>query len=421
MLYGIVDCNNFFVSCERVFNPSLERRPVVVLSNNDGCVIARSNEAKRLGIPMGCPAFQIRDYTDPNGVIMLSARHIVYSDLSHRIMHIVGSLVEGVEVYSVDEAFFRLPDDDIDRCHAMMADMVRRIRRDVGVPVSVGIAPTRTLCKIAVDVAKKHPAIKDGVYWIVRPDAIDIMLRRTPIDDVWGVGRRLAPQLESRGIRTARDLASLPPDVVRRNYNVTLERTARELNGEDCLRVSAITMSRQSIMNSRTFATVLVDRREIADAVVNFAERCAKHLRDEHSVAATVMVHLRGDYFRKDLPYYSNSCSVRLATPSASTTTIVHYAMIAFGNIFRYGYNYRKAGVLVTDLAPDTGVQLSVFDTTDHGKQRQLMQAIDNINSTFGDHLVQLVPQASPDAKWRPKQEHRAPTGKTLRFYTAMP
>lgn len=421
MLYGIVDCNNFFVSCERVFNPSLNGIPVVVLSNNDGCVIARSNEAKRLGIPMGCPAFQIKDHTNPDNVVMLSARHIVYSDLSHRIMSIVGSMVENVEVYSVDEAFFRMPTDDVERGHEMMVEMVQRIRREVGVPVSIGFAPTHTLCKVAVEAAKKHPSIKDGVYWLVRPEAIDIMLRRTPIDEVWGVGRRLAPSLSERGIKTAFDLAWLPPEVIRLNYNVTLERTARELRGEDCLRVNPVTMSRQSIMNSRTFGSILTDRREVADAVINFAERCAKHLRDENAVTATVIVHLRGDFFRKDLPYYANSCRMRISTPSASTTTIVHYALLAFNNIYRSGFGYRKAGVLVTDITPATGIQLSVFDTTDHTKQRNLMQAIDNINRELGEDLVQLVPQAAPDAKWRPKQDHRAAPSKTLRFYTAMP
>lgn len=419
-MYGLVDCNNFFVSCERVFNPSLEHRPVVVLSNNDGCVIARSNEAKRLGIPMGCPAFQIKDHTDPRRVVQLSARHIVYSDLSHRIMAILGTVVEGIEIYSVDEAFFRMPTDDIERAHEMMAALVRRIRREVGVPVSIGFAPSRTLCKIAAETAKKHPQVKDGVYWIVRPDAIDIMLRRTPIDDVWGVGRRLAPQLLARGIHTAADLAALPPDVVRINYGVTLERTARELRGEDCLQAAPVTAARKTIMNSRTFGTVLHSRNDVRDAVVNFAERCAKHLRDEHSVAAAVTVFLQGDRFREDLPYYSNDCRIRLSTPSAATNVIVHYAMLDFNNIFRNGYGYRRAGVMVTDLSPDTGIQLDLFDTTDHSKQRALMQAIDNINDNYGSRVIQLAPQADANAPWRPQQNHTATASKTLRFYTAM-
>ncbi len=419
-MYGLVDCNNFFVSCEQVFNPALERRPVVVLSNNDGCVIARSNEAKRLGIPMGCPAFQIKDHTDPRQVVQLSARHIVYSDLSHRIMAILGQTVEGIEIYSVDEAFFRMPTDDVERGHEMMAALVKRIRREVGVPVSIGFAPSRTLCKIAAETAKKHPQIKDSVYWIIRPEAIDIMLRRTPIEDVWGVGRRLAPQLKARGITTAAHLAALPPEVVRINYSVTLERTARELRGEDCLQPAPISTSRKTIMNSRTFGTVLTERNDVRDAVLNFAERCAKHLRDEHSVAAAVTAFVSGDRFREDLPYYSNDCRLRLSTPSSATNVIVHYAMLAFNNIFREGYGYRRAGVIVSDISPDSGVQLNLFDKTDHGKQRELMKAIDTINDNYGSRMVQLAPQADATARWRPLQGHTATASHTLRFYTAM-
>ena len=416
-MYGLIDCNNFFVSCERVFNPSPNGRPVVVLSNNDGCVIARSNEAKALGIPMGCPAFQIKEHCDPRQVVQLSARHIVYADLSHRIMNILGSEVDDVEVYSVDEAFFRPPYDDVEQNHEFLARLVKKVYRSVGVPVSIGFAPSRSLAKIASHIAKKDRRITDGVYWLVRPEAIDIILRRTPIADVWGIGRRLTASLLERGIDTAYKFAQMPSGLVRALYSVTVERTQRELRGEDCIPVNPVNIAHSTLMTSRTFGHVLTDRREVQDAVVHFAQATARRLRDEHQVASTVTTYVRGDRFREDLPYYSNSCEMRLRTPSSSAMTIVYYALIAFNTIFREGMAYRKAGVMVGGLIPDTMVQLNVWDPEDHPKQRALMQAVDGINQHYGAHVVKLVPE-SGERSWVPHQTHLATTSKTLRIYT---
>lgn len=419
-LYGLVDCNNFFVSCERVFNPSLNGRPVVVFSNNDGCVIARSNEAKALGIPMGCPAFQIKDHCDPRDVVQLSARHIIYQDLSNRVMHILGTEVEHVEQYSVDEAFFVLPYDDVEQNHAMMALLVKKINQYLGIPVSIGFAPTRTLAKIASHIAKKHPRITDGVYWLVRPEAIDVILKRTIIDDVWGIGRRLASSLADRGIVTAAQFANMPPSLVRNLYSVMVERTQRELRGEDCISINPVTVAHQSIINSRTFAHIITKRQEVQDAIVVFAEMCAKRLRKQNAVTSTVTVYIRGDHHRKDLPFYSNSCQMKLPTPSASTMTIVHHALLAFANIYRDGFAYRKAGVLLSDITPNHSIQLNLFDKYDQSRQQQLMQAIDDINNHYGSNVVTLAPDDSR-GEWRPEKSHFQQPSKTLHFYTAMP
>lgn len=418
-MYGLIDCNNFFVSCERVFNPALNGQPVVVLSNNDGCVIARSNEAKALGIPMGCPAFQIKEHCDPNIVVQLSARHVMYADLSHRIMSIMGSEVEGLEIYSVDEAFFRTPYDDVEQNHEFLAKLVKKVHRYVGVPVSIGFAPSRSLAKIASHIAKKDRRITDGIYWLVRPEAIDIILRRTPIADVWGIGRRLSASLIGRGIDTAYKFAQMSPGLVRALYSVTVERTRRELRGEDCLSVDPVNIAHNSLMTSRTFGHVLTDRRQVQDAIVHFAQATARRLRNERQVASTVVTYLRGDRFREDLPYYSNSCEMRLRTPSSSAMTIVHYALIAFNAIFREGMAYRKAGVMVSGLTPDTMVQLNVWDTEDHGKQRALMQTIDLINKHYASQVVQLAPEVG-QRPWAPRQTHLAPPSKTMRFYSGL-
>lgn len=417
-MYGLVDCNNFFVSCERVFDPRLNGKKVVVLSNNDGCVIARSNEAKAAGIPMGCPAFKIGEHTDPRQVIQLSARHLLYRDLSDRVMNILSDDVENLQQYSVDEAFFVLPHEDVETSHRVMAELVKRIRKYVGIPVSIGFAPSRTLAKVANHIAKRDPRITDGVYWLVRPEAIDIILRRTPIDDVWGIGRRLAASLHARGIRTAADFVRMPPSLVRSQYSVTVERTQRELMGHDCQIANPVTIAHKTIMTSRTFGKVITDREQIADAIVSFAERTARQLRDEGSVAGSVMAYVRGDRFHEDLPFYSNSCQLQLDTPSSDTMTIVRQALNAFNNIWRDGFAYRKAGVMALDIQRG-GIQLNVFDPEDHGKLRRLMNSIDGINNMYGSRSVRLAPGLQR-GDWAPQQSHLRPLSQTLHFYTGM-
>lgn len=418
-MYGLLDCNNFFVSCERVFDPRLNGKMVVVLSNNDGCVIARSNEAKAAGIPMGCPAFKIKEHTDPRQVIQLSARHILYRDLSCRVMNILSDEAENVQQYSVDEAFFVLPHEDVETSHRAMANVVNRVKQYVGIPVSVGFAPTRTLAKIANHIAKRDPRITDGVYWLVRPEAIDIILRRTPIEDVWGIGRRLSASLKSKGIKTAADFVKMPPSLVRSMYSVTLERTQRELMGHDCQIANPVDIAHKTIMTSRTFGKVLTDRDEIADAIVSFAERTARQLRAEGGVAGSVMTYVRGDHFREDLPFYSNSCQLQLATPSSDTMTIVRMALNAFNNIWRDGFTYRKAGVMALDIQHGGAIQLNVFDPEDHGKLRRLMSSIDSINDMYGSRSIKLAPGLQRGS-WAPNQNHFKPLSKTLHFYTGM-
>ncbi len=418
-MYGLVDCNNFFVSCERVFDPRLNGKKVVVLSNNDGCVIARSNEAKAAGIPMGCPAFKIKEHTDPRQVIQLSARHLLYRDLSNRVMSILSREVENLQQYSVDEAFFVLPHEDVETSHHMMAELVTKIRQYVGIPVSIGFAPSRTLAKVANHIAKRDRRITDGVYWLVRPEAIDIILRRTAIEDVWGIGRRLAASLQAKGIKTAADFVKMPPSLVRSQYSVTLERTQRELMGHDCQIANPVTIAHKTIMTSRTFGKVLTNRDEIADAIVSFAERTARQLRDEGSVAGSIMTYVRGDHFREDLPFYSNSCQLVLDTPTSDTMTIVRQALNAFSNIWRDGFGYRKAGVMALDIVHGGAIQLNVFDPEDHGKLRRLMTSIDGINNLYGKRSVKLAPGLQR-GEWAPNQNHFQSISQTLHFYTGM-
>lgn len=418
-MYALADCNNFFVSCERVFNPSLNGKPVVVLSGNDGCVIARSNEAKALGIPMGCPAFQVKNYTNPGNVIMLSARHIVYRDLSNRIMRILGDMALNLEVYSVDEAFFALPYEDIEQNHKLLTSLVKKIQKYVGVPVSIGFAPTRTLAKIASHVAKKDKNNADRVKGLTNFDEINQVLSQIKIDDVWGIGRRLNAKLLSCGIDTAGKFIMLPQSYLQRIGNINLVRTQQELKGIDCISISSVNIAHKSIMNSRTFGHVITKKQDIADAIISFAQSCARQLRQEGSAAQVVTVYIRGDHFRQDLPFYSNSCSVRLPSHSASAMDIAKHALLAFNNIYRDNFAYRKAGVMVSDIKNDDELQLDLFNGENDVRQAKLMTAIDKINNRYGKKQIVLAPTLTR-GDWAPQQNHFAPLSKTLHFYTGM-
>lgn len=418
-MYALADCNNFFVSCERVFNPLLNGKPVVVLSNNDGCAIARSNEAKALGIPMGYPAFQIKNYTNPDSVIMLSARHGLYQDLSRRIMRILGEETIGLEVYSVDEAFFRLPYDDDKRNHELLSSLVKRIQSHVGVPVSIGFASTRTLAKIANHVAKKDPNNHDRVMGLTHQEDIDNILARTEINDIWGIGRRLNAKLRSCGIYNAGQFIKLPKSYLQHIGSINLVRTQQELLGIDSVSINPVTIAHKSIMNSRTFGHVINKKREIADAIISFAQSCAAQLRREGAVASSVTVYVRGNRFRQDLPFYSNSCTMRMASPTASAMDIATTALLAFNNIYRKKYMYRKAGVMLTDITPSSQIQLDLFNGTHDAKHNMLMNAIDGINNRYGKKQVVLAPTITR-GEWAPQQNHIKAISKNLHFYTAM-
>ena len=419
-MYALADCNNFFVSCERVFNPALNGKPVVVLSNNDGCAISRSNEAKALGIPMGCPAFQIKNYTNPSGVVMLSARHVLYQDISNRIMRILGEVAIDLEVYSVDEAFFKLPYSDACKNHELLASVVKKIFKSVGVPVSIGFASTRTLAKIASHVAKKDPSNVDRVLGLQGDGAmIESILSKTPVDDIWGIGRRLNAKLRSSGIHYASEFVRLPRSYLQKIGNINLVRTQRELQGDDCVSINPVTIAHKSIMNSRTFGHVLNKRGEISDAVLTFAQSCATQLRRERQAALTVTVYLRGDRFRQDLPFYYNSCTVRMESHTSSTIEIARHALMAFNSIYREGFFYRKAGVLVSDIKSSEELQLNIFNAEKEVRHSKLMTAVDAINNRYGKKQIMLAPTVTR-GEWSPQQNHFNKQSKTLHIYSGM-
>lgn len=390
-MYALVDCNNFFVSCERVFRPQLEGRPVVVLSNNDGCVVARSNESKALGIKMGTPFYQVRHLIEDKGLVACSSNYALYGDLSNRVMSILADTVPKIEIYSIDEAFLHLDGISLERMPGMCRELVKKIRRWVGVPVSIGVAPTKTLAKAASHFAKTYKGYK-GVCMIDTDEKRLKALELTPIEDVWGIGRRFAPKLREKGIRTALDYAGRPREWVDSNFNVNALRTWEELNGRKCIDEDT-NERRQSICTSRSFADMLTDPQELSLRISDFAAVCARKLRDEGSVASEVTSFMYTNRFREDLNQYFPSATIRLEMPASSTHEIVGAALKAFRTIYREGYKYKKAGVIVSAISAADAIQPVLFDPGEElrKKQDRISSIIDSVNSSGS--LLRLAAQ----------------------------
>lgn len=395
-MFGLMDCNNFYASCERVFNPSLNGKPVVVLSNNDGCVIARSNEAKAFGIPMGAPAYQIRELVEKHGIALFSSNYTLYGDMSARVMSILSSLVPEIEVYSIDEAFVNL--DGITDYQSLGTTIVNKVYKGTGIPVSLGIAPTRTLAKMANKFAKKYPAY-NRVCCIDTEEKREKALRLFAIGDVWGIGRRQAAKLEKEGVKTAYDFTLLPVSWVRKYMTVVGERTWKELRGIPCITENVL--PRKQICTSRSFGQMVDNIEQMDEAVSTFASTCAKKLREQKGFAVSLLVFILTNRFRQDLPQYWESVSIALPVPTDDTLEIVHYALSGLRKIFRTGYQYKKAGVIITEITYN--IQHNLFDTVDRGKRERLMSAIDNINGKHG-HSVKLAVQGQ-GSDWKLKQE----------------
>lgn len=398
-MFGLMDCNNFYASCERVFNPALNGRPVIVLSNNDGCVIARSNEAKTLGIKMGVPVYQIKEAIYQHDIAVFSSNYTLYGDMSSRVMSILTSLAPEIEVYSIDEAFISL--DGIKDLQSLGANIVYKVARGTGIPVSLGIAQTKTLAKVANKFAKKYPAY-NRVCIIDKEEKRIRALELTDISDVWGIGRRQSEKLERQGIKTAYDFTQLQGSWVRKNMTVVGERTWKELHGISCIDMESAPPAKKQICTSRSFGKMVEDIDTMAEAVATHASTCARKLRQQKSYAVSLMVFIHTNNFREDLPQYWRNTVIKLPVPTSDTLEIVHYALAGLHAIFRKGYQYKKAGVIITEIVTG-GVQQNLFDNVDRNKRERLMQALDKINGECHSY-VKLAVQGN-GRNWKLKQE----------------
>jgi DNA polymerase V len=419
-MYALVDGNNFFVSCERVFRPDLRGRPVVVLSNNDGCAIARSNEAKALGIKMGAPWFKIRHMADTHGLVALSANFALYGDLSDRMMSLAAGLGPDQEIYSIDESFIDLAGvrgDLVARAYAIRA----RILQWVGIPCGIGIGATKTLAKLANHVAKttertpgSYPAHLAQVCNLaaLAPAELAAVLGATAVQDVWGVGRRIGAQLEKIGVTTALHLARLDPALVRARWSVVLESTVRELQGTACFTLESAPARSQQIAYTRSFGQPVSDLPTLQEAVTEFASRAAEKLRTQRSLASQVLVYIRTSPFRQE-PQYSQSIAMPLHRPSADTTALVGAALAGLQAIYRPGLQFAKAGVVLLDLQADPQHQgeLALHAGALPADRSRLMSALDGLNQRYGRGTVLLASAglAGPQRTWVMKQQLRSP------------
>ena len=393
-MYGIIDCDNCYVSCERVFRPDLEGKPVVVLSNNDGCVVARSNEAKALGIKEGTPYFQLGQMFPNAKIAVFSSNYELYGELTGRVVSIIKDAAPAYFRYSIDECFVYFNGiDDID-LKAWGEGLHRKIKQWVGMPVSIGLAPNKTLAKVASHFAKRYPGYLHCCV-IDSEEKREKALRLFPIEKVWGIGRRYAAKLSAYGVKTAYDFAKMHRDWIRVTFNnIVIERTWAELNGEDCVPNEEYA-KKKSICTSRSFNGMLSDLEAINTHVSNYAARCAEKLRAQKTVASVVGVFINTNPFREDLGQYWNFEEERLITPTNSSITIVQAAKAALKRIFRPGYQYKKAGVIVMGISPTSPIQQDLFDisSSKYNKLKSLDEALDRINRMYGTETLVLGAQ----------------------------
>lgn len=408
-MYALADCNNFYASCERVFDPGLEGRPVVVLSNNDGCVIARSQEAKDLGVRMGEPIFKCRQRMKDDSLVIRSSNYTLYDDMSRRVVESIREFIPDIEIYSIDEVFLNL-----EPLAGRDVDLIcRRARRAVlqwtGIPISIGLGTTKTLAKLANRIAKKDPSAQ-GVYRLPTLESERTgTLAATAVEDVWGIGRRWAKRLHEIGIRTALDLSRVPPIEIRRGFNVVAMRTALELRGTPCQEVEEVEAPRKTLVRSRSFGTMVTRWEDMSEAIATHAVRAAEKLRGEGGHAGRISVFIQTNRFREDLPQYGRSGSCELQPVTDVTPVILANALEIGRRLWRPGFHYKKAGVMLCELAFEE-VQGTLFDRRDEKRDERLMTAIDRINQRMGSETVHPAATGFKDRRsWAMRQSFRSP------------
>ena len=405
-MFALVDCNNFYVSCERVFNASLEGKPVVVLSNNDGCVIARSNEAKALGIKMGAPFFQNKDLFKKNNVQFYSSNYALYGDMSCRVMNTLQQFTPDLELYSIDEAFLSL--DGFSNLTQYGHRIRSTVKKHTGMPVSIGIAPTKTLAKVANKIAKKDLTLQ-GVLDLASVRDMDRLLETVAVEDIWGIGGRYAARLQGHGITNARQLKYADDAFVQKTMTIMGLRTVHELRGEPCIELEQCPPPKKAIGCSRSFGTPVEALEELLESVSDYVSRAAEKLRAQNCAASSVQVYLTTNRFKNE-PQYANCLSCTLAAPSSYTPELIGCAQTCLKAIYRKGYHYKKTGILLTGLMPAKGLQLGLFagHRAAVSQQKAIMQAVDGLNQRYGRKTVQFA-SSGIDKRWKMLQSFKSP------------
>ena len=405
-MFALVDCNNFYASCERVFNPNLREKPVAILSNNDGCVISMSDEAKALQLPFGAPIFKWEGFCKANNIKVLSSNYPLYGDMSSRVMSILQQYTPDVEVYSIDEAFLEFIGFDAYNLDDYGNQIRQRILKWTGIPTSVGVAPTKALSKVANKIARKFPSETNGVYVIDSEKKRIKALKWIKLKDVWGIGRRLEKRLAVKNCKTAFDFVQLSDEWVRKNFSITEWKLKKDLEGIPTLKLDEI-KTKRAIATTRSFEYTFSDIDNIKERISTFATSCAEKLRKQESSCHMIIVLLSSDRHKKELEQHRASRVVKLSYPTDSTLTICKYAVEAVTSIFKKGIKYKRAGVIVTGLVPTNNHQLHLFEQ-ENPKHKPLMTAIDGINKKYRDYKVKLGNQ-DLERTWKMRQERLSP------------
>lgn len=386
-VFALVDCNNFYASCEKLFNPKIKDRPVVVLSNNDGCVVARSAEVKALGIKMGVPWFKIQDEARRYGIVAFSSNYELYADLSNRVVEVLSQFSPNIEVYSIDESFLELSGFERIGYQAYGAEIRQRVADWLGLAVCVGVGPTKTLAKLANHCAKKGLAGAEGVcdFTSMSASALAALFERIEVGEVWGVGRKICARLEEQGIHTVRQLRDADAETIRSRFSVVLERTVRELRGVSCLELEEVAPDKQQIMSSRSFGQLVYDLEELEEAVASYISRAAEKLRSQDSLAGALQVYIRTNVFKPEAPQYQRAVTIPLPEPTDDTRVLIAWGLCVLRRIYAKGYGYHKAGIALLELCPKESKQLSLFSSTNsEGRESKLMAVLDSVNQRYG-------------------------------------
>lgn len=416
-IFALVDCNNFYASCEKLFNPKLKHCPVVVLSNNDGCVVARSAEVKALGIAMGGPWFQLRDQAQQHGIVAFSSNYALYADMSNRVVQVLSGFTPQLEVYSIDESFLELSGvyGQTSSLAAYGEAIRQRVADWLGLAVCVGIASTKTLAKLANHCAKKGLFGGAGVcdFTTASPAELDRLFEHIEVGEVWGVGRKISARLQSMGIHSVRQLRDADAASLRSRFSVVLERTVRELRGDSCMDLEEITPDKQQIISSRSFGRLLYNLDELEEAVASYIAKAAEKLRAQKSLAGAVQVYLRTNVFKPEVPQYQRAVMLPLPEATSDTRMLTQWALKVLRAIYRPGFGYHKAGVMLLDLTPLLNRQASFFGVDD-ARSEKLMRVLDGINHRYGRNTLRLG-SAGVTQSWQMRREHLSP-GYTTRW-----
>ena len=406
-MFALIDCNNFYVSCERVFNPSLEKKPVVVLSNNDGCAISRSNEAKALGIPMGAPAFKFEKIFREHNVKVFSSNFPLYGDMSSRVMNILSTFTPNIEIYSIDEAFLKFEGFDNYDLESYCQNIKNMVLKWTGIPISVGVAPTKALAKVANRISKKFPKKTNGVYLINSNEKKVKALKWLKIQDVWGIGFKHTERLKNIKINTAYNFINLEDNWIRKNMSIVGLRLKKELEGKSVLDLEEIRSTKKAIATTRSFEGTISDYEELKERISTFAICCAEKLRYQNSNCNSIYVFIRSNKFQKNKKQYRNGILMNIPFSTNSNIIINKYAIEGLKKIFRCEINYKKAGVILMNLSSSNNYQFNLFEN-ENSRDNYLMKTIDKIQKKQGQSKVKLASQ-DLRKRWKMKQEKLSP------------